>query len=96
METSQERLLSKKIDNLYEAAYYTLFGAWITGAYIRRVPLNRVDKVGYRDQWIVLMEGIPESQYIIWREGYPLANVKDLMNARKKVKRSVKQCIYQR
>lgn len=93
---SQERLLSKKVDDTYEAAYYLLFGASITGGYIRKVALNRVDKVGFRDQWILLMEGIPESQYIIWREGYPLANVKDLMNARKKVKRSVKQCIYQR
>lgn len=86
-----EKLLRRKIEDTYEAAYYLTFGAHITGAYVRRVARNKITKKGFSNQWIVEMDDIPETQVYIWKQGYPLANARELADARKKVKRAVKR-----
>jgi hypothetical protein len=85
--------LTKAIDNTYEAAYYFLHGAKVIDAKVLNVAKNKTAKKMLKHTWVIRMSDIPEACVERWQIGNAMCHVKQLADARTKVKRKVHQIL---
>lgn len=87
-----------KISNTYEAAYYKLNGGQIVDIRFVKMPENKAKKrirAGIAPiTYVFDMSNVPEEAIKAWRNNNPIANVKDLMFARLKIKKKVAEIKY--
>lgn len=86
------------VSNTYEAAYYKLEGAQIHSIRFTKLPEN-IAKKKIRSgiapvKYIFEMTHVHEEALKAWRDGNPIANVKDLMFARLKIKKKIAEIKY--
>jgi hypothetical protein len=82
-------LVSRTVDNTYEAAYYMCAGGRVTSVRTRKTANN--SKKGFHYQWIIEMDNIPENRVELWRLGHAKCQVRELQAQRTKLKRMVKK-----
>lgn len=75
--------------NTYEAAYYLSEGATLSEAKVRKVRENKITKLGYRNQWVMTLTGVPRKAIETWKNGTAQVNARTFEYKRVKLKKKV-------
>ena len=76
--------------DLNEATFYLMYGAILSGVKKKSVPENKREKRGYRLEYALVVDNIPNWAYDNWKTGYTFCNIQDFVRERKKLKRLIK------
>ena len=77
-------------DCTYEAAFYLTQGAKIEKIEISKVAENRIDKLGYKNQWKIFLSDIPKRSINVWKNGLAQSLVLDIKRERQRIKKYIK------
>ena len=90
MKIVQTKLRSRETTDTYEASFYLMFGAKIESVRKRNLPQSKADKKGYRLEWVISVNNIPDWAYECWKTGYTFGNIQEFVRERKKLKKLIK------
>ena len=90
MKIVQTKLRSRETTDTYEASFYLMFGAKIESVRKRNLPQTKADKKGYRLEWVINLNNVPDWAYENWKTGYAFCNICDFVRERKKLKKLIR------
>ena len=77
------------IKDTYQATYYYMQGGKIVSVTSRLLPYEKAQKFGFRAQWSMTMESVPEWAIQKWNDQAALVEVGHFEAARKRLKRII-------
>lgn len=83
----------REVKDTYEAAYYLTKGAELESVRTRTLSVNRAERKGYKQQWIMQLKDVPVNSVGEWQSGKASTNVQELESARIRLKRWVKRSL---
>lgn len=74
----------------YEASFYMLYGGVFVK--VRSLVLNerRAKTRGYKDQWTITIDRVPQWAIDTWRTGQAYGNITEYVDVRNKLKKKIK------
>lgn len=89
-----DSFLTLKTTNIYEAAFYLLYGAAIEDVEARKAQEVIVKKKGTKTICVFTISRVPSWAVEMWRNGDVYGNITEYINARNKVKKYMYRKLY--
>jgi hypothetical protein len=80
---------TKKTKDSYEAAYYMMYGAQVTGVKKRIISKGERLKKHYLHEWIITVEKIPHFAILGWNAGIVYGDIQQFKKMRLKLKKII-------
>ena len=81
--------MNKKVSDLNEASYYTMYGAKYLYSKIRWLKPKRAKKKGIREMWIIYLEEVPDWAVKTWDSGEVYGSIGKFIRARNRLKKKI-------
>lgn len=79
-----------KTKDTYEATFYLMYGASLTDIQAHKIPENKAKKKGYRVEWILVLDNVPDWAKRAWNDGYVYGPLVEFSKMRDKLKKWIK------
>ena len=80
-----------KTKDINEAAFYMMYGGEFVKARRQVLPVNKINKKGFRDEWSVYVNNVPEWVIASWRDGIAYSSITRFAYYRVKLKKLIKK-----
>ena len=81
--------MKRKISDLNEASYYTMYGAKYLYSKIRWLKPKRSRKKLVREMWIIYLEDVPNWAVSTWDSGEVYGSIARFIRARNRLKKKI-------
>ena len=82
--------------NTYEVAYYKMTGAIVDQILFRKMAENQKKKLGIFTKYVFKLNNVSQEAYDQWKSSEAVVNVKEFMNSRLKLKKTINKLNKQR
>lgn len=79
-----------KSSDTYQAAWLIMNGAEFISFEKREVKGHKGDKLGFHKKWVITLMNVSKDALKEWNNGYAEGRMRDFADARKKLKRQIK------
>ena len=78
-----------KVTDTYEATWYLIKGAKLVGVRFSRLKAKKTASKGFREEWQLELENVPEKAIEDWRSGRAQCPLREFARRRMKLKRMI-------
>ena len=79
--------MNVKTKDIYEAAYYLMYGAKLLDYEKKLLPPDKRKKKGISKLWIIELSNVPNFIYETWNSGYAYGNIREYAKMRMMLKK---------